>query len=574
MEKVKFLFTSLMVIMIQSKVESTVEINALFVATSQEKSQTFCIHYLSSNQILPTSPEDATPHQLVDWSHSNGCKLEDFRMKATKVRFENNTVALSSGECSLFQKAKNVQIIKGRNALIVNNYPFTNQSDDSSEYQPINISLAIISYHDYQQVLLNQEPISVKLFAPTMSLWDLNMIIICLFSTIFVMSGAGWSALTEFYSCKTANNFSHLPKHDESSHDLQNVCKDADVQESDDFPKHQPVVITAEDTPESHVSKDMLIPKQEESSQALDTKKQNTNSVNICTAVVWAVVICSLVLLLYFFFHIMVYVCIAWFVIYGSYSMYQCLLPVWSRIMPTLYEISVDRPACCKTKIQVRNVLLYLPCLAFGIFWAIQRHSTYAWALLDTIGACLCIFAVKSIRFDSFKLLSALLICFLIYDIFMVFITPFFTKDGDSVMMKIATGGSNDREQMEATETNRPKEFIPWLFVIPSLSTDTFMACMRRTFSMLGFGDIVIPGILISYNAVLDVRSNTKMVYYLTSSLSYLLGMVICMISLVYMNSGQPALLYLIPCTLITTLVTALVRGELRKLVAGSNVQP
>lgn len=39
------------------------------------------------------------------------------------------------------------------------------------------------------------------------------------------------------------------------------------------------------------------------------------------------------------------------------------------------------------------------------------------------------------------------------------------------------------------------------------------------------------------------------------------------------MNTAQPALLYLVPCILISTIITGLCRGELKELYTGRRIQ-
>lgn len=137
-------------------------------------------------------------------------------------------------------------------------------------------------------------------------------------------------------------------------------------------------------------------------------------------------------------------------------------------------------------------------------------------------------------------------------------------------MNKIATGGSSDMESEAAKLSSSPKEYVPLCFFIPNFGEDLLSKCRGYYFSILGFGDLILPGILLTYNAVFDVKSGTKMVYYITSSIGYLCGMVSAMVAMVLMKTGQPALLYLIPCTLITTLVVSLFRGEFKKIMKNS----
>jgi hypothetical protein len=55
--------------------------------------------------------------------------------------------------------------------------------------------------------------------------------------------------------------------------------------------------------------------------------------------------------------------------------------------------------------------------------------------------------------------------------------------------------------------------------------------------------------------------------------LAYGIGMIITFVALELMKTGQPALLYLVPCTLITTFVIGCIRGEVKLLWNGIGKQ-
>ena len=57
------------------------------------------------------------------------------------------------------------------------------------------------------------------------------------------------------------------------------------------------------------------------------------------------------------------------------------------------------------------------------------------------------------------------------------------------------------------------------------------------------------------------------MIFFLFAA--YAIGLIITFVALALMESGQPALLYLVPCTLGTTLVIGLKRKEVKKLWRG-----
>merc|ERR1712183_1232538 len=57
--------------------------------------------------------------------------------------------------------------------------------------------------------------------------------------------------------------------------------------------------------------------------------------------------------------------------------------------------------------------------------------------------------------------------------------------------------------------------------------------------------------------------------YWIITSVAYILGLVATFISLFVMNSAQPALLYLVPFTLIPTILVAWIRGDLPSMWEG-----
>lgn len=59
-------------------------------------------------------------------------------------------------------------------------------------------------------------------------------------------------------------------------------------------------------------------------------------------------------------------------------------------------------------------------------------------------------------------------------------------------------------------------------------------------------------------------------VVFTVSCLAYGIGLLITFVALAVMQMGQPALLYLVPCTLLTSLAVALWRRELPQFWTGS----
>lgn len=206
-------------------------------------------------------------------------------------------------------------------------------------------------------------------------------------------------------------------------------------------------------------------------------------------------------------------------------------------------------------------MVLIALCYGVAIFWAIERHASYAWIIQDIMGACFCVAFMSILRMPNLKILTILLCLLFCYDIFFVFITPLFTKDGESIMVKVATGNGSSREM------------IPLVFLIPYLSGGASVVCRERNFSLLGYGDVLLPGLLVAFNGIARLHTKTY-AYHMCSLLAYGVGMSCCLVALVFMEKGQPALLYLVPCTLLTTYAVALKRGEVKMLWKGDFSKP
>ncbi|KAG9154454.1 hypothetical protein Leryth_023904 [Lithospermum erythrorhizon] len=88
-------------------------------------------------------------------------------------------------------------------------------------------------------------------------------------------------------------------------------------------------------------------------------------------------------------------------------------------------------------------------------------------------------------------------------------------------------------------------------------------------YDMVGFGDILIPGLLVAFCFRFD-KANKKGWrdgYFLWLTVGYGMGLFITYLGLYIMDGhGQPALLYLVPCTLGTCVALGKKRGELKQL--------
>ena len=118
---------------------------------------------------------------------------------------------------------------------------------------------------------------------------------------------------------------------------------------------------------------------------------------------------------------------------------------------------------------------------------------------------------------------------------------------------------------------------LPMLLTIPRIND------YRGGSSLLGLGDIVLPGLLISFAARLDeakrlvgghtsfqIRMPPRFGYFGYVMVAYAIGLLLAIVAVVVMQRGQPALLYLVPATLGTFLVLG--QHELKDLWKGPRV--
>jgi hypothetical protein len=79
---------------------------------------------------------------------------------------------------------------------------------------------------------------------------------------------------------------------------------------------------------------------------------------------------------------------------------------------------------------------------------------------------------------------------------------------------------------------------------------------------------------LLTFCKIFDIASaNRWPIYYIQSVISYFVGLTLTNVALYLMNTAQPALLYLVPCLLISTIITSLFRRELKEIYSGKRIQ-
>ena len=204
----------------------------------------------------------------------------------------------------------------------------------------------------------------------------------------------------------------------------------------------------------------------------------------------------------------------------------------------------------------VLSVILGLSVSACWYYF--KTSSSWIWIVQDILGMNVCILFLSIIRVPNLKIASTLLCLAFLYDVFFVFISPYIFSS--SVMLTVAESSSTTTVSHSDDENYCEKypdsvdcetSTLPMLFIVPTFTS--FVA----TSSMLGLGDIVLPGMLLVWTARLDIRrvgyfENLEFgtSYFFPALMAYSLGLFLADIAVSVFETGQPALLYSVPLVL------------------------
>lgn len=186
--------------------------------------------------------------------------------------------------------------------------------------------------------------------------------------------------------------------------------------------------------------------------------------------------------------------------------------------------------------------------MAVGACMAAGYISTKHWVVNNLFGCSFCLLGIRMIGLSSIKVGAIMLIGLFFYDIFWVFGSK--SVFGSNVMVSVATGVEAPIKLMFPRELG---------------------GCGILKQSMLGLGDIVVPGIYIAFLAKWDAvkigeKASNTFVYLNSVMVAYFLSLVTTVSIMLFFNAAQPALLYIVPFVLIATVGVAVSRGELMEL--------
>ncbi|KAF0691777.1 Aste57867_17048 [Aphanomyces stellatus] len=288
-------------------------------------------------------------------------------------------------------------------------------------------------------------------------------------------------------------------------------------------------------------------------------------------------------------YYVNVVIVVIVFFCFGASSATNTIIftPLFHAIAPLRHQLArFYNDYIGDVRITVADIVSFLVSTGLAIFWVLTRHQDYSWVLQDVFGVCVCLLFLQTIRLSNIKVATILLILVFFYDIFFVFLSPYIF--GKSVMIVAAQGGKQDDSTAPAsyclrypldTDAKCIKEAIPILLRLPKITN------WVGGEAMLGLGDIVLPGLLLVFCARYDYATRGNLVgtpprpspaaytgkvgLFVLMVIGYAVGLFLANLGVILMQSGQPALLYLVPCTLGVLSLVTWRAGLLKKLWDG-----
>jgi len=237
----------------------------------------------------------------------------------------------------------------------------------------------------------------------------------------------------------------------------------------------------------------------------------------------------------------------AYFLFFGLIALAATVNPVVEYILvfskKKLFQFSVLASYWSKSKkgaaVTISDVISGAIAAALVGWYVMGKH----WLANNILGLAFSIQGIAFLSVGSYKTGCTLLSGLFFYDIFWVF--------GTDVMVTVA------------------KSFdAPIKLLFPkNIFAETFQ------FSMLGLGDIVIPGVFIALLLRFDAKKKTNgggaaasrkfnKTYFHACFVGYFVGLATTMVVMHTFQAAQPALLYLVPACIGFSLVTAVINND------------
>lgn len=252
-------------------------------------------------------------------------------------------------------------------------------------------------------------------------------------------------------------------------------------------------------------------------------------------------------LLMYYCFAVMSWVMAGACLLSASTGLIFCFASLID-LFPSIARPLNNAMCPCWTAMSVATALATSLTLFVLVGWLVTSH----WVLNNVLGIGLCVTAVSFIRVPNLKVISILLVGLFFYDIFWVFYSS--NVFGENVMVEVAT-----------KQATNPVRAIAKQFHIPVVDMLDLPVKLISGRMMLGLGDIVIPALLVSFAVRYDVMRKRTLGkgFFMYAFSGYCGGLLLTMVVVLVLGIAQPALLYLVPCTLLPLVIAAARKGEL-----------
>ncbi|XP_078484481.1 signal peptide peptidase-like 3 isoform X1 [Ciona intestinalis] len=284
-------------------------------------------------------------------------------------------------------------------------------------------------------------------------------------------------------------------------------------------------------------------------------------------------------LIMFFFFNSMQVVFAICTAVLAASAFAFLMLPMCQYLLRPCGSTNKLSFGCCGRFTPAELLSLALS-IMFVSVWVFTGH----WILMDALSMGLCVSMIALLRLPSLKVSCLLLSGLLIYDVFWVFFSSYLFNA--NVMVQVATAQADNpvgilaRKFNLAAAKDAPQLSLPGKLVFPS-SFDPNSTNDR--FSMLGMGDIVMPGLLLCFVLRYDNYKKRKLEgetyapsspgnliyrvrYFHCTLVGYFIGLVTATVASEINSSAQPALLYLVPFTLLPLVTMAYIKGDLKQM--------
>lgn len=191
-----------------------------------------------------------------------------------------------------------------------------------------------------------------------------------------------------------------------------------------------------------------------------------------------------------------------------------------------------DIKVLLKEIIRFPNIIFFSLSIGFNALYIKNKNLLSA----NILACCFAVTGLQEIKPDSTKTVLLLLSLLFIYDIFWVFCTK--------VMISVAK------------DLDLPMKIV-------------YMGAKGKA-SMIGLGDIVVPGLYLSVAREFAEKKNAPMIWRL-GYLGYIIALIVTFLVVYFTKSGQPALLYICPLVIAGSIAGAYLHKRTKEFVDYKN---